>query len=141
MWNDEVEEKLCLINLESGRRVVKIASGAPQPLLRPWSGAINRESSLELVSQPRTMVAGKTQADSKAQQPHLGILAATDTLLQVDSFKMIYHLMELLMLAGADFIGLDYLKPLEQLGQLRCGELFFSQGEQDGVLFVDMLIQ
>ena len=43
MWNDEEEEKFCLMNLESGRRVLKIASGAPQPLL----------STLERRYQPR----------------------------------------------------------------------------------------
>ena len=65
-----------------------------------------------------------------------------DTLLhQVGTFQLIDHFMKLLVLADADFLFLDPFKPLEKFGQLRFGELFFSYGEQDVVLFVDMLIQ
>jgi len=71
----------------------------------------------------------------------MDILAEIDALLQVDTFQMIYHFMKLFVLAGTDFFSLDHFKPFKQFGQLRFGELFFSQGEQDVVLFVDMLIQ
>ena len=67
--------------------------------------------------------------------------AAIDGLLQVGTFQLIDHFMKLFVLTDSDFLFLNPFKPLEQFGQLRFGELFFSHGEQDVVLLVDMLIQ